>query len=114
MKYTMAEKTPHYKKQRHSQTESILGLPDELQEFRHLFKEYELADMLPEHQPWDYIIEIMEGKIIKPQKMQQYNQEELMEIKKFINKLLVKQYIRKLKSSYKCFSFFALKKDRTK
>ena len=66
----MLEETNNRKQKCTQTTEPLPGLPKELQEFRHLFKECKLADMLLEYQPWDHEIEIMKGIKIKPQKMQ--------------------------------------------
>jgi uncharacterized protein YcbK (DUF882 family) len=67
--------------------------------------------MLLDYKSWDLEIKIKKKKEIKLQKIQQYNQEELRKIKKFINKYKERQYIQVSKSLYRCFLLFILKKN---
>jgi hypothetical protein len=69
--------------------------------------------MLSNYKSWNLEIKIKDGIIIKLQKMQQFNQTKLKELKKFINIYLPKQYIRKSKSEYRCNLLFIPKKDGT-
>ena len=69
-KHATARKISSQKEKRHTQVKPMPGLPEELREFQHLFKEREPEVMLPDHKPWDLEIKIKKGMKIKSQKMQ--------------------------------------------
>jgi oligoribonuclease (3'-5' exoribonuclease) len=112
IKRAMIEDRP-YQETKRSRTELMPGLLKELWEFKHLFEERELKAMLPDYKSWDLKIKIKNGMTIKLQKMRQFNQTKLEELKKFINMYLPKQYIQKSESEYRCNLLFMLKKDGT-
>jgi hypothetical protein len=73
-----------------SSTEVVL--PEEYERFKDLFDG--TYKSLPEHSEWDHTIPLMEGKEPKPQKIYQLSELETRALKKYIDDMLEKGYIR--------------------
>jgi len=71
----------------------------------------ELPDALPPEREVDHKIEVVPGSQPPSKAPYRLNQRELKELKKQLNELLAKGYIRKSKSPYRAPVFFVDKKD---
>ena len=69
---------------------------------------------MPTRKPWDHIIDIKEGFILKKGKVYLLSREEREEVHEFISEQLRKGYIRLSKSPQTTPVFFVGKKDRKK
>ena len=70
-------------------------------EFEHHAKHFlpKNADILPPHRPWDHRIEIVPGKVVPSSKNRPFSPSELLCIKKWIDDMLSKGFIRQSSSS---------------
>jgi hypothetical protein len=66
---------------------------------------------LPRHQPWNHKILLREGKTPTALLIYSLSERELKTLRKYINKNLVKRYIRPLKSLIRFAVLFVSKKD---
>ncbi|SLM35926.1 gag-pol polyprotein [Lasallia pustulata] len=87
-------------------------LPPEYQDFEDLFKEREGKAALPKHQPWDHEIPLIEGAELKYKGgIIPLSKLEEDFLKEYIEKLLVKEFIRPSTSPVAHGVLFAPKKD---
>ena len=88
----------------------VVGLPDEYQEFKDVFSD-ELAGILPANTVYDHPIELVEGK--QPPNLSIYNlsQKELLILREYIDKAILKGWIRPSKSPCGAPILFVPKSD---
>jgi hypothetical protein len=88
------------------------NLPSEYQDFAELFRERVGEAALPEHKPWDHEIPIEDGKVPTHYGgLRRLSKLEEDFLKDYIEKLLIKKFIRPSTSSISHGVVFALKKD---
>ena len=86
-------------------------IPDEYQDWSHLFREEVDHRALPRHQPWDHEIVLEEGKTPPFGPLYQQSEKELQWTREFLDKALKKGYIRESQSPAASPLIFVAKKD---
>ena len=90
--------------------EKSSGLLDRYKEYQDVF-EKKNADMLPQHRPYDYGIDLQEGTQPPFGPIYSLSQNELIALREYLNENLAKNFIRHSKSSARAHIFFVKKKD---
>jgi hypothetical protein len=86
-------------------------IPSEYRGFQHLFEEAKGKEALPEHQPWDHEIPLVDGKAPGVQPIYSLSERELEALRKYIDENIAKGYIRASKSPARYPILFVPKKD---
>lgn len=92
------------------QTQKSMQLPDQYKEFQDVF-EKKNADTLPQHRPYDCSIDLQEGTQPPFGPIYNLSQNELAELRKYIDENLAKNFIRHSKSPAGAPILFVKKKD---
>ena len=87
-----------------------LQLPSEYKEYQEMFKETAIA-MLPEHQEWDHKIPLEDGKKPTHSPIYALSAKELEALRNYLDKNLVKGFIRLSTSPAGYLILFVPKKD---
>lgn len=87
------------------------NIPEAYRAYIEMFIEKEGTGALPKHQPWDHEIELLEGKTPGFVPIYKLSEKELGVLKKYIEEMLAKGFIRKSKSPAGYPILFAPKKD---
>jgi hypothetical protein len=90
------------------------GLPVELKEFATIFQEREPSQMLVKHEPWDHEIPLKEGEQPKFMPLYRLTEDELKELRRYLDDNLAKGYIRPSTSPAGYPVIFVPKKDGTR
>jgi hypothetical protein len=86
-------------------------VPREYEEYRELFQEKERSQSLPKHQPWDHEIPLEKGQTPKFMPTYRLTEQQLTELRKYLDQNLEKGYIRPSTSSAGYPILFVPKKD---
>jgi len=88
----------------------LTNIPEEYRKYHQLFEE-ELETGLPQHGQWDLKIEIRDGENPRFGRLINLNEKELATLRKYLEEMLRKGYIRRSKSSAGYPVFFVPKKN---
>jgi hypothetical protein len=94
-----------------AQASSLKDILVEYKEYELLFREAPTNEALPQHQPWDHVIPIEEGKTPPFGPIYQLSETELKALKEYIDENLKKGFIRPSTSPAGCPVLFVPKKD---
>jgi hypothetical protein len=94
-----------------AQASSLKEIPVEYKEYEQLFREAPINEALPQHQPWDHVIPIEEGKSPPFGPIYQLSEKELKVLKEYVDENLAKGFIRPSTSSAGSPVLFVPKKD---
>lgn len=89
------------------------GIPQRYWKYKEMFIEKVGLGALPKHKPWDHEIKLMEGKYPGFMPIYKLTEKELEVLRKYIDEMMKKGFIRKSKSSAGYPVLFAPKKDGT-
>jgi hypothetical protein len=89
-----------------------IKIPSEYINFENLFREEKNKEVLPKYRSWNHEIPLIEGKTPTALPIYSLSKRELETLRKYINKNLIKEYIRSSKSPIKFTILFVPKKNR--